>query len=362
MSATSSAAGSTAGEWGSDHPPKPRSSPSGVVLLGATGPGPDWSALRAHAEDRGWPVELFDAQRPDDGDEVVVDPPVAGVGAAVVLVDGPDEPGARHLARVVGALGQGLGRRSVLVLVESGSAGVLEGTGLPEVVYERGAIHRRFANVDALVGAAAGGPAAAPRRRPMLPWSGWRPEVWLVASLGLIVCVFAGLVVYDLGGRADLAADDQPAGPTADVDGSAVAQDPAGPAGDTEVGSVDGLPSRCVVELVSGQSPGPVVPCGGRGQLTVVAAGDPWVGPVATISGGASVTGEVELEPLDGGPGVIVRRLRPGNEVSLDDADIAYRVRRLDLLVGANGQTVTVTAAEPAAGWFELTFTVDPDA
>ena len=94
--------------------------PLGRVLLGATGEGEDWSALRDHLVGLGWQVDLFDST-PHAGPETGL-PHLRGVDLAILMATPSDRRSgatASYLVYLAGILQGTLGDRRVLALVEN---------------------------------------------------------------------------------------------------------------------------------------------------------------------------------------------------------------------------------------------------
>ncbi len=105
--------------------------PLGRVLLGATGEGQDWSALRDHLMGAGWQVDLFDpTPHHDPAAAEAALPLLEGVDVAILMTPDSATGGDQVSNRFVyltGVLQGALGDQRVLSLVANDAAELIIG-------------------------------------------------------------------------------------------------------------------------------------------------------------------------------------------------------------------------------------------
>ena len=349
--------------------------PLGRVLLGATGEGEDWSALRDHLVGLGWQVDLFDPT-PHAGPGTGL-PHLRGVDMAILMATPLDRRSgatASYLAYLAGILQGALGDRRVLALVENEAGGLVTGTSVAELRYERDNIQARLPYVTSLL-AELNAQSSQPFVTPWLERFGIvdgrvAPEMWLALGALAVIAAVLGVLTYQFvgGSTNELSAEladsddlvdsvDRSLGSTTN-DPSVLGPETAAGLGPPEQGSIEGLPAFCVIETANDQLLPETISCDGIGGLRVEGHRGPWHNQIYELTSDLGVVGHIVTEPS---AGVEIRvPLEPVGEQLLEPLGSRFGVQRLELIFSANGQQVTLhQAGELGDNEATLTFGLD---
>ncbi|MEM7337604.1 MAG: hypothetical protein AAF467_03085 [Actinomycetota bacterium] len=332
--------------------------PGARILLGTSGQGSDWHALRDHLEHLGWQVDLFDpmSKSVEDGPEAAV-PMLDGVELALLLASADDvdsEAATERLSYVAGLLRGQLGVKRLTLLLDHDMAPFPAGSGVTSFRYRPGELRAWYPQIDAQL-------AELQNRNhesALAPWmerfgiSDGRvaPETWLVLGGLVLMAAVVGVFGYQLFGGTSTQLLAEPAS------NSVIEGDPASPAQSPDVsvansgreagvstggdGSLSELPARCVVDTSRDVVFEPIIRCDGVGGLAVDGFAGPWHRTIAEIRPDLGVLGDVVFE--EGEDGVTGRRepLVSGERLTLPTGDGAAHVEQLELVFTGQGQRV----------------------
>lgn len=327
------------------------------ILLGTSGQGTDWSALRDHLEHLGWQVDLFDpmSKSVEDGAEAAV-PMLDGVELALLLASADDvdtDAATERLSYVAGLLRGQLGTKRLTLLLDRDMAPFPAGSGVTSFRYRPGELRAWFPQIDAQLTELQN----RNQESALIPWmerfgindGRVAPETWLVLGGLVLLAAIVGVFGYQVFGdtptqllaepASNSVTEGDPASPgqSPDVSVANSGQEAVNAIGD---GSLSELPARCVVDTSRDVVFTPIIRCDGVGGLAVDGFAGPWHRAIAEVRPDLGVLGDVVYEAGDDGATGRREPLVSGQPLSLETGDDAPHVEQLELVFTGQGQRV----------------------